>query len=153
MRINANDDLDVIGLCMNGCDDMNITYAFSLFYSSLVNETNQWFSFNNTRYFLTTDVSSQEFVISKNLFVDYPYVIWKIQLSAYSQSYNEFIEGPSINFYVNYPPKNGSCDINPKNGTTSTNFTFTCNNWSDSDGGLEDYVFFGKFTAKKIHKS
>ena len=47
----------------------------------------------------------------------------------------------SMDFVINQPPFNGSCQINPQNGTTRTLFTVSCLHWLDDDG-IEDYTLY-----------
>lgn len=55
----------------------------------------------------------------------------------------------SLDFIINQPPDNGSCEINPQNGTTSL-FTIKCSNWYDDDD-IKDYSLYGmlKFINNK----
>jgi hypothetical protein len=51
----------------------------------------------------------------------------------------------SIVLKVNKPPFEGICSIYPLNGTyLSTVFKIKCSNWTDSDGFVEKYEFYGK---------
>ena len=47
----------------------------------------------------------------------------------------------ALDFIINRPPYNGSCEINPQNGTTSTLFTISCPDWFDEDG-IKDYSLY-----------
>jgi hypothetical protein len=120
---------------------MKITYGFSLFYNESVNGTSRWTLFNTSHYFFTIGQANEELVISSSLFSDYKYSFWKIQLSSYSNGYIQ-PGNSSIVFFVNYPPKNGTCNVNPINGTTSVDFTIVCQNWIDPDG-VSKYVYYG----------
>ena len=147
MSINANDQLDLIGSCLIGCTDAKSSiYTYNLY--MLNNNTNQWIPFTNSSYYYQTDLTPNSFLtIRQSLFEDFPsQIIWKVELVVNCVSpNNENVNGStSLIFYVNYPPKSGSCDIYPKNGTTSTQFQIICINWVDSNGVVIKYSFYGK---------
>ena len=107
--------------------------------------TNQWIPFTNSSYYYQTDLTNSFLTIRKNLFEVFPsQTIWKVELVVNSVlSNNENVFGStSMIFYVNFPPKSGSCDINPKNGSTSTQFQIICTNWVDSNGDVTKYSFY-----------
>lgn len=52
----------------------------------------------------------------------------------------------SLNFIINTPPSNGSCEINPSNGTTNTLFNISCSNWFDDDT-IKDYLLYCSFSS------
>ena len=140
MKINANDQLDIKGACLSGCDrDLNY-YNFRLYMFN----SNQWISFPNTSYYFKTGISPQhDLTVKEDLFQDYSFqAIWKIELEVFLPKRN--INGStSIVFLVNYPPRFGFCNIDPRNGTTNTIFSISCLNWIDSDGGLDSYSYYG----------
>ncbi len=52
----------------------------------------------------------------------------------------------SLIFKLNEKPKNGLCSIDRYNGTSmETYFQITCLNWTDLDGKVTRYEYFGKF--------
>jgi len=126
-----------------------MTYNFTLFYSAQ-NDINaiidQWVQFNLSSYYLTAGKEKEQLKIKKQLFSDYPFKFWKVQLTGdLIYSANLTLQGDSSNeFLVNFPPANGECDVDPKNGTTSDVFSFNCSNWMDSEGFVTNYVFYGK---------
>lgn len=77
--------------------------------------------------------------------MNYPeQVIWKVELTAFISSRN--VSGySSIFLYVNFPPMPGSCDISPKSGTVYTMFTINCFGWTDQDGFLVSFAYYGIF--------
>jgi hypothetical protein len=146
MSINANDQLDLRGSCLIGCTRNISIYTYNLYMLNTI--TNQWIPFTNSSYYYQTDLSDSFLTIRQNLFKDFPYqIIWKVELVVNTVlSNNENVNGSSsLIFYVNFPPKYGSCDINPKNGTTSTQFEIICTNWVDSNGTVTKYSFYGKY--------
>jgi len=53
----------------------------------------------------------------------------------------------ALNFEINPPPSNGSCEINPRNGTTNTLFNVTCSHWKIKEN-IKEYSLFTR--AKRI---
>jgi len=145
-KINSNDQLDLLGSCLSNCNGINMTYNFTLFYSAQ-NDINaiidQWVQFNLSSYYLTAGQEKGQLKIKKQLFSDYPFKFWKVQLTGdLIYSANLTLQGDSSNeFLVNCPPANGECDVDPKNGNTSDVFSFNCSNWMDSVGFVTNYVF------------
>ena len=148
MKINANDQLDLKGSCLRGCNDNDtIVFSYELFF--LNNITNKWNVFKNQSYYYLTGKSLSDLTIKKELFSDFStQAFWKIDLVIYDTNPHlvQTQASSSIIFCVNHTPLSGSCDINPKNGTTSTLFYIYCTNWIDSNGVLAtNYVFYGKY--------
>jgi hypothetical protein len=50
----------------------------------------------------------------------------------------------ALNFQINQPPYNGSCEIDLQNGTTNTLFAIACPNWIDDDN-IKDYSLYGMY--------
>jgi hypothetical protein len=48
-------------------------------------------------------------------------------------------------FYKNQLPTGGNCTVSPPSGTTTTNFTISCLGWSDPDGNIVRYEYYGWF--------
>ena len=148
MKINANDQLDLKGSCLKGCN-ANDTIVYSYELSFLNNTTNQWSLFTNNSYFYVTGKVLSDLTIKKELFSDFPtQIIWKINfiINDINLLLIQTQASSSIIFYVNHPPLSGSCDINPKNGTTSTLFYIYCSKWVDSNGvSASNYVFYGEY--------
>ena len=104
--------------------------------------SSQWMLFKNSSYFYYPFKS--DLTIKEDLFRDFDYqIIWKIELVVYSPSQNSSGSSSMI-FYVNFPPRNGSCKINPRNGTTNTLFEINCYGWIDLDGSVASYSYYGK---------
>jgi hypothetical protein len=148
--INSNDQLDVTGLCLNGCEETNVTYVFSLFRYEQVNGSNEWMLFNQSQYYFFQGESSERLIVTNDLFTNDKIVYLKITLNVFSNTDNEMLHGDSsIIFLINYPPIDGGCSVDPINGTTSQLFTFKCYNWTDFNGinksSIVKYVYFGSF--------
>jgi hypothetical protein len=151
MKINANDQLDLQGSCLSGCDINENYYNYTLY--MLI--SNQWIPLTNTSYFFYTGLMPQTSLnVKEDLFQDYPLQkIWKIELNVFVPSKNTS-GSTSIKFYVNFPPQQGSCDINPKLATTNTSFSISCMNWVDPDGILSFISYYSiiKFIFSHFQK-
>ena len=56
----------------------------------------------------------------------------------------------SMFFFVNFPPRQGYCNVNPDNGTTLTRFLIKCSDWIDTEGSVSNFAFYGKLIPFKI---
>jgi hypothetical protein len=136
MKINANDQLDVIGACLSGCDSATVTYEYKIY---MLN-AKQWIPFTNISYFIYTGLAPYtSLTVKEDLFFDnFPQKIWKIDFGTLNTN-----SSSAIVFYVNFPPRFGTCDISPTNGTTNTLFSIMCLNWMDLDGSLNSFSYYG----------
>jgi hypothetical protein len=143
MKINANDQLDLKGSCLNRCKNL-LDHTYKIY--ALDPELNKWIQFTNSSYFhMTGRQPKSDLIVSKELFADYSTtLIWKFEFLSKTTNQQEIGASNALIFYVNQPPKPGMCDISPTNGTTSTFFTIYCADWSDSDGSVVNYTFYGK---------
>jgi len=112
--------------------------------------TNQWALFTNLSYYYTTGQSNRELTILKNLFSDYSsQIIWKIELivnaaSSSNTPTNQTYQGStSMKIYVNFSPLPGVCNVSPNEGNTTSLFHIICNSWTDPDGSVTNYAFYG----------
>ena len=71
-------------------------------------------------------------------------LFWKIEFKA---TVNQALTGlSSLALKINQLPKDGSCYADKLNGTSSlTSFFLKCVYWSDPDGSVDKYEFYGKF--------
>ena len=142
-KINANDQLDLKGSCLTGCnenDTLEFNYNLYMFNSSI----KQWKQFFQNNFYYLTGKAKSGLTIKKNLFQEYfEQKIWKIELFLNVTNRQSVFAFTSLIIYVNQPPKSGYCDIDPKNGTTSTLFNLICSGWIDTDGSLANYAFYG----------
>ena len=146
MKINSNDQLDLTGSCLANCDGIRIYYNFTMY--TMNSLLNTWIPFTNDSYFYPTGNLNSSLVIKKDIFRDFSTEVeWKIELKIYLVlSELESLTGStSTIFYVNFPPKNGMCDINPTNGTTNMTFHINCYNWVDLEGSVALYSYFGYY--------
>ena len=140
MKINANDQLDLQGTCLVGCSGSDLKFTYNLYQLDTI--TNQWLLFTNSSYYYTEN-NGLSLTMLENLFSDYSsQTIWKVELVALIPSRNAS-GSSSVMFYVNFPPRSGSCDVNPKNGSTNTLFSISCSNWVDPDGVVVSYAYYG----------
>jgi hypothetical protein len=130
------------GSCLSGCDKESTIFTYFLYI--LNSSSNQWIIYtNNSHYFYTGLNPQTDLTIKEELFQDFPsQTIWKEELNVHVPSKNTS-GSTSILYLVNFPPRNGLCDINPKNGTTNTLFSISCWNWVDSDGYLDSFAYYG----------
>ena len=70
-------------------------------------------------------------------------LFWKIEFKA---TVNQALTGlSSLALKINQLPKDGSCYADKLNGTSSlTSFFLKCVYWSDPDGSVDKYEFYGK---------
>jgi hypothetical protein len=112
----------------------------------LDSSSNNWIPFTNESYFYTSIESDMNLIVLKDIFKLHPHqLIWKVEYRTTVLSYAQknLTGESSILFYVNRPPLNGTCDIKPKNGSTNDLFYITCEKWSDDEGSVSSYSFFG----------
>ena len=143
-KINANDELNLIGTCLSRCDGISLTFEFYLYMLNFT--TNNWIPFTDQSFFLKSAESESNLIVLKELFKLYSRQnVWKIELSTTLVTYtNQTLNcDTSIIFFVNHPPFNGSCDIEPKNGTSNDIFTIFCDQWSDYEGNVASYSYYG----------
>jgi hypothetical protein len=157
MKINSNDELDLMGSCLSKCDGLSITHTFYIY--MLDSSSNNWIPFTNESYFYTSIESDMNLIVLKDLFKLHSHqLIWKIEYKTTVLSYanKNLTSKSSILFYVNRPPLNGTCDIKPKNGSTNDLFYITCEKWSDVEGSVTSYSYFGNkirfLNFKKLNK-
>jgi hypothetical protein len=127
---------------LSGCAKQSSIFTY--YFYMLNPSTKQWISYTNNSYYFFTGLDPQtDLTIKEELFQDFPsQTIWKVELNVYVPSKNTS-GSASIIFLVNFPPRNGLCDINPKNGTTNTLFSISCWNWMDRDGHLDSFAYYG----------
>ncbi len=145
-QINSNDQLDVKGGCITGCNGDGLSYNYKIFSSNSF--TNKWELFTRSAYFFKTGLDL--LTLKEEIFRNHSSIlIWKIELEVHISSRN--VSGKSsMLFFVNFPPRFGDCTVNPVNGSSNTFFLIKCTNWVDSEGSVSNFVFYGKFIFFKI---
>jgi hypothetical protein len=107
----------------------NLNFTKWTLFNQMNEYENSWFFGRNTNHFTATN----------NLFLNYRNeTLWKFEVIYTFQSVNS---SSALNFMINQPPSNGSCQINPSNGNTSTIFTVTCSDWYNKDN-IKDYSLY-----------
>lgn len=79
--------------------------------------------------------------------VDPNVILWKVEgsIRAISEIYGLASSQSSLVLATNKLPTGGSCSIDPLEGITmDTEFTVVCQNWTDIDGNITKYEFYGK---------
>lgn len=82
------------------------------------------------------------------LFSDYKQVTyWRIDFTVYTTTSGVITNGTSsLTLKINQPPYNGFCSLSNSNGIAfHTYFTVSCSNWTDADGYVTSYGFFGQY--------
>ena len=89
-------------------------------------------------------VKTNELVIKKDLFKQYEITSnWKIVLKIKTDSNATGLV--SMLFVLNSLPSGGKCFYNLNKGISlATLFEISCSDWTDSDGLIEKYEFYGK---------
>jgi len=65
---------------------------------------------------------------------------WKFEVIY---QFEEMNSSSALNFEINPPPSNGSCEINPRNGSTNTLFNVTCSHWKIKEN-IKEYSLFSR---------
>ena len=96
----------------------------------MTNFENIWLFGRNTTNFTSTN----------DLFVRFRNEThWKFEVIYQFEGINS---SSALNFEINPPPSNGSCEINPRNGTTNnTLFNITCSHWKIKEN-IKEYSLF-----------
>ena len=94
--------------------------------------------------YLILGADSNELVLKSALFQNHSTVLfWKVEFKA---TVNQALNGLSLlTLKINQLPKDGTCYVDKLNGTSMlTNFLVKCIFWSDPDGFVDKYEFYGK---------
>ena len=114
----------------------------------MLNSASNWIPFTQSSYYSQYGIMNSNLLVLEKLFKDYPQQVkWKIELATtVIKNANQTLTGfTSIIFYVNFSPRNGTCDITPKMGSTSNLFTIYCHDWIDTNGNIHSYAYYGYF--------
>ena len=86
-------------------------------------------------------VNTSNITATKDLFLRYSSTLyWRFEV-IYSSGLATSTS--ALHLRINPPPSNGPCSISPLIGNTSTLFTLSCVNWTDTDG-IKEYSLYGK---------
>ena len=114
-------------------------------YALFNNKKNQEIIFKNQKNSkIGTD--SNELVLKSAMFKNFSSIFfWKVELKL-NLNYSSSSGMSSIILKVNQLPTGGICYFHSLNGTSlETDFFIKCIYWSDPDGTIEKYEFYGNF--------
>ena len=144
--ISIINQINLISTCELGCLNNEISYSYKIYSSDLSDLNNtKWNELDINSYSnYFTSVTTDTIRISKYFFSDFPSIKY-LKLESFLK--NSFKNGSnSIILRINNPPKNGICQINPKIGKAmNENFKIQCSNWTDSDGLITSYKYYGNY--------
>jgi hypothetical protein len=103
---------------------------------------------------LKSGSSTANFTLLPALFKIDPYaLIYQVSVTITATTSQGINSGTSsLFFYANQLPTGGLCFITPSTGIAlSTNFTLACDGWSDPDGVVTQYQYFGNFSRNKAY--
>jgi len=142
-KVNPTTQIALFSYCVNECPEekkliwniyfgrINSTQNFTkwILFEQMTNFENIWFFGRNTTDFTSTN----------DLFVRFRNEThWKFEVIYQFERMNS---SSALNFEINPPPSNGSCEINPQNGTTNTLFNITCSHWKIEEN-IKEYSLF-----------
>ena len=125
--MNPTTQVALFSYCVNQCPIIkNITWNI---YHGKINSSN-WTLFNQMNTYENIwfyGRNTMKFTATNDLFLRFPNTThWKFEVFY---SFETTSSSSALNFEINQPPSNGSCQMNPKVGTTSTLFNVTCSDW------------------------
>ena len=142
-KVNPTTQIALFSFCVNECPKekkliwniyfgrINSTQNYTkwILFEQMTNFEDVWFFGRNTTNFTSTN----------NLFDHFRNEIhWKFEVIYQFERMNS---SSALNFEINPPPSNGSCEINPRNGTTNTLFNITCSHWKIKEN-IKEYSLF-----------
>lgn len=147
--INPTNQLELTSFCVLNCNYSlsNIVSRWKIYFGSMNSTTNliQWILFENLTFYQNIWIfgsNLENLTTTSDLFMNnFNIKYWRFEVIY---SIGSIQSNGLIDFILNSPPQNGTCQINPLNGTTSTSFTIQCFNWFDSDG-IKDYLVYSLF--------
>jgi len=138
-KVNPTTQIALFSFCVNECPQekkliwniyfgrINSTQNFTkwILFDQMTNFENIWFFGRNTTNFTCLIHFRNE-------------THWKFEVIYQFEGINS---SSALNFEINPPPSNGSCEINPRNGTTNTLFNVTCSHWKIKEN-IKEYSLF-----------
>jgi len=138
-KVNPTTQIALFSFCVNECPEekkliwniyfgrINSTQNFTkwILFDQMANFENIWFFGRNTTNFTCLIHFRNE-------------THWKVEIIYQFEGMNS---SSALNFEINPPPSNGSCEINPRNGTTNTLFNITCSHWKIKEN-IKEYSLF-----------
>lgn len=141
VKMNPSGRIALQGICEGTSCKGTLTYIWSIFKgtNNTSNET-QWVEVSEIQELISTRLSSTTLVTYPRVLT--PNARYKFVLTAKRQGghlgYSEY------QLTTNSPPAGGTCSVNLPSGVTlTTEFTFTCTDWQDTDLPLQyEFVYF-----------
>ena len=128
------------GICVGASCGGTLSYKWSLFQDKSNASKMQWIEVPEMQQLISTRLSSPTLVTYPRILA--PGVLYKFVLTVQRQGrhpgYSEY------HVTTNSPPVEGTCDVSPASGVTlTTEFTFTCTDWQDSNLPLHyEFIYF-----------
>jgi hypothetical protein len=142
--INPTTQVALFAICDENCINIQ-NIEWNIYQGEMNSSTNItiWTLFDQTNsnesiWFFGT--STNNFTALNQLFLSNEYIdLWRFEVVY---TFPSQTSSSSLNFKINQPPSNGSCEIDPENGTTNTLFTIKCSDWINNDD-IKDYSLYG----------
>jgi len=142
-KVNPTTQIALFSFCVNECSKekkliwniyfgrINSTQNYTkwILFDQMTNFEDIWFFGRNTTNFTSTNNLFDHFRNETH---------WKFEVIYQFEGMNS---SSALNFEINPPPSNGSCEINPRNGTTNTLFNVTCSHWKIKEN-IKEYSLF-----------
>jgi len=146
-KVNPTTQVALFSYCVNECPkekkfiwniyfgqiDSAQNFTKWILFDQTTNFENIWFFGRNTTNFTSTNDLFDHFRNETH---------WKFEVIYQFEGMNS---SSALNFEINPPPSNGSCEIYPRNGTTKTLFSVTCSDWK-----VKEYSLFTTTTKQII---
>ena len=129
------------GICAGASCGGTLSYKWSLF-QDISNTSNKihWVEVPEVQQLISTRLSSTTLVTYPRILA--PGVLYKFVLSV--KRYGGHPGYSEYQVTTNRPPVEGTCNVSPVSGVTlTTEFTFSCTDWQDSDLPLQyEFIYF-----------
>lgn len=138
-KINPSRRVALGKLCMDSLCGRGLTYRWSLFKASVVNQSH-WVSDQTFQDKSRTRLTSPRLVTRPGVLE--PNTMYKFVLTA--QRRGGHPGNSEYQVTTNSPPAGGKCEARPLSGITlETTFSFTCSGWKDPDRPLQfEFIYF-----------
>jgi len=155
-KVTGLDLIRIQGSCVYGCDSellLTVSFSYKVFnnlkYSDFTFADIVWQEFEMTETYFS-NWTNPYFEISSVLFNDFKKITyWKIELTVFATAtLDQVTENgtSSLILKINQTPYNGTCVLSNSNGIAfQTYFTINCSDWTDSDGYIASYEFYGSY--------
>ncbi|CAF0985088.1 unnamed protein product [Brachionus calyciflorus] len=142
--ISEANDILLETYCQYGCQYIDsIIFTYEVYKKTSI--LGDWLELDQREMEYVSGNFTKEFNIQSALFNISSFIYLKIELTTTitSLGYSKSSKNISL-FKKNSKPFGGECIMDKYNGTSlETNFTITCNQWTDSDGFIARYEYYG----------